>query len=480
MARNPWMFVLPFAALALIPASAAVPTPAESETYKQLDALMDVFARVRVAYVDKVDDKALIEGAINGMLASLDPHSSYMDARDFANMKQTTDGEYGGLGLTVTTEEGAVKVIAPTDDTPAARAGIKSGDYITHLDGVLLYGVSLNDAVDKMRGTPGTKIKVTVVRQGEPKPLDFTLTREIIQIKPVKSEIRGDVGIIRISAFNKQTGPATRAAIESIEKQLGPKLVGFVIDLRSNPGGLLDQAIEVSDAFLDHGEIVSQRGRTKEDIERYYARSGDLTEGRPIVVLVDEGSASAAEIVAGALQDHRRALVLGMRSFGKGSVQTLIPLSSDTALRLTTARYYTPSGRSVQEAGIEPDIAVPQLTDSNYKDRPRLREADLQRHLINEVKADDKLIEADDKTDPRFAETAETLKKKGVTDFQMYYALNLLSRLNPQATLALAQSVVPAPVAKAEAAAKPAATPVVTPSTPPAVAPATPPATPPK
>jgi carboxyl-terminal processing protease len=477
------MFALPFAVLALIPASAAVPTVAESETYKQLDALMDVFARVRVAYVDKVDDKTLIEGAINGMLASLDPHSNYLDARDFATMRQTTDGEYGGLGLTVTTDEGAVKVIAPTDDTPAARAGIKSGDYITHLDGVLLYGVSLNDAVDKMRGTPGTKIKVTVVRQGEPKPLDFTLTREIIQIKPVKSEIRGDVGIIRISAFNKQTGPATRAAIDSIEKQLGPKLVGFVIDLRSNPGGLLDQAIEVSDAFLDHGEIVSQRGRTKEDIERYYARSGDLTDGRPIVVLVDEGSASAAEIVAGALQDHRRALVLGMRSFGKGSVQTLIPLSADTALRLTTARYYTPSGRSVQEAGIEPDIAVPQLTDSNYKDRPRIREADLQRHLLNEIKADDKLIESDDKTDPRFAETPESLKKKGITDFQMYYALNLLSRLNPQATLALAQATVPPPVAKATAASAttpPAATPPASATTPAPVAPATTPATPPK
>lgn len=479
MARNPWMFVLPFAVLAMIPASAAAPTTSESETYKQLDALMDVFARVRVAYVDKVDDKTLIEGAIDGMLASLDPHSNYLDARDFTNMRQTTDGEYGGLGLTVTTDEGAVKVVAPTDDTPAARAGIKSGDYITHLDGVLLYGVSLNDAVDKMRGAPGTKIKVTVVRQGETKPLDFTLTREVIQIKPVKTEIRGDVGIIRISAFNKQTGPATRAAIESIEKQLGPRLVGFVIDLRSNPGGLLDQAIEVSDAFLDHGEIVSQRGRTKEDIERYYARSGDLTEGRPIVVLVDEGSASAAEIVAGALQDHRRGLVLGMRSFGKGSVQTLIPLSSDTALRLTTARYFTPSGKSVQEAGIEPDILVPQLTDASYKDRPRLREADLQRHLINEIKADDKLIEADGKADPRFAETPETLKKKGITDYQLYYALNLLSRLTPQATLALAQSVVPPPIAKAEASAAAAtATPGTTSApvtAPPAILPTIPP-----
>ena len=439
MSRNPWSFALPLAVLALIPASAAVRAAAESDTYKQLDALMDVFERVRVDYVDKTDDKKLIEGAINGMLASLDPHSSYLDARDFSNMKQTTDGEYGGLGLTVTGEEGAVKVIAPTDDTPAARAGIKAGDYITHIDGELLYGLTLNEAVDKMRGTPGTKIKITVVREGAPKPIDFTLTREVIQIKPVKFEIKGDVGVIRISTFNKQTGPAVRDAIESIEKTLGPKLVGFVIDLRSNPGGLLDQAIEVSDAFLDRGEIVSQRGRTKADIQRYYARGGDLSEGKPVVILVDEGSASAAEIVAGALQDHRRGLVIGMRSFGKGSVQTLIPLSDETALRLTTGRYFTPSGRSVQEAGIEPDIIVPQLTDANYKERPRLREADLQRHLINEIKTDDKYIEADMKADPRFAETAEALKKRGVTDFQLYYAINLLERFNPN-------YVPPAPV----------------------------------
>jgi carboxyl-terminal processing protease len=439
MSRNPWSFALPLAVLALIPASAAVRAAAESDTYKQLDALMDVFERVRVDYVDKTDDKKLIEGAINGMLASLDPHSSYLDARDFANMRQTTDGEYGGLGLTVSTEEGAVKVVAPTDDTPAARAGIKSGDYITHIDGELLYGLTLNEAVDKMRGTPGTKIKITVVREGAPKPIDFTLTREVIQIKPVKFEIKGDVGVIRISTFNKQTGPAVRDAIESIEKTLGPKLVGFVIDLRSNPGGLLDQAIEVSDAFLDRGEIVSQRGRTKADIQRYYARGGDLSEGKPVVILVDEGSASAAEIVAGALQDHRRGLVIGMRSFGKGSVQTLIPLSDETALRLTTGRYFTPSGRSVQEAGIEPDIIVPQLTDANYKERPRLREADLQRHLINEIKTDDKYIEADMKADPRFAETAEALKKRGVTDFQLYYAINLLERFNPN-------YVPPAPV----------------------------------
>ena len=429
---SPWKIVLPLAVLAVIPASVAVNAAVQSDTYKELDTLMDVFERVRTDYVDKVDDKSLIEGAINGMLASLDPHSSFLDARDFQNMRQTTDGEYGGLGLTVTTEDGAVKVIAPTDDTPAARAGIKSGDYITHLDGELIYGTSLQDAVDKMRGKPGTLVKLTVVREGSPKPLDFSMKREVIQIRPVKYEMRGNVGVIRISTFNKTTGDATRAAVTSIEKTLGDRLTGFVVDLRSNPGGLLDQAIEVSDVFLDKGEIVSQRGRTKNDIQRYFAKSGDLTGGRPIVVLVDEGSASAAEIVAGALQDQRRAIVLGQRSFGKGSVQTLIPLSQDSALRLTTARYFTPSGRSVQEAGIEPDITVPQLSDATRADRPRLREADLRKHLINEMKdGTEKIVENDDKADPRFVATPEQLKKKGVTDFQLDYATRLLDRLAP-------------------------------------------------
>ncbi len=429
-----WKIALPLVALVLIPGAAAVRAAAESDTYKQLDTLMDVFERVRADYVDKVDEKTLINGAINGMLASLDPHSSYLDARDFQNMRQTTDGEYGGLGLTVTTEDGAVKVIAPTDDTPAARAGIKAGDYITHLNGELIYGSSLTDAVDKMRGPPGSTIKLTVVREGAAKPLDFSLKREIIQIKPVKFETRGQVGVIRISTFNKQTGEATRNAVASIEKKLGAGIAGYVVDLRSNPGGLLDQAIEVSDVFLDHGEIVSQRGRSKNDITRYSAHPGDLTDGKPIVVLIDEGSASAAEIVAGALQDQRRALVLGQRSFGKGSVQTLIQLSPDTALRLTTARYFTPSGRSVQENGIEPDVAVPQLSDASRGDRPRLREADLKKHLINEIKdGTEKLVETDAKPDPRFTATAEELKKKGILDFQLEYATKLLTRLAPGA-----------------------------------------------
>jgi carboxyl-terminal processing protease len=426
------------AALVSIPGAAAVRAAVQSDTYKQLDALMDVFERVRVDYVDQVDDKTLIQGAINGMLTSLDPHSSYLDARDFQNMRQTTDGEYGGLGLTVTTEDGAVKVVSPTDDTPAARAGIKAGDYITHLDGELIYGTALNDAVDKMRGAAGSPIKLTVVREGADKPIDFALVREVIQIKPVKWEVRGNVGVVRISTFNKQTGEATRTAVTAIDKKLGASLAGYVIDLRSNPGGLLDQAIEVTDVFLDKGEIVSQRGRGKNDIQRYYAKAGDLTRGKPLVVIVDAGSASAAEIVAGALQDQRRAVVLGQKSFGKGSVQTLIPLSQETALRLTTARYFTPSGRSVQEAGIDPDLSVPQLTDATEA-RPRLREADLRRHLINEIKdGSDKLVETDTKPDPRFAATADELKKQGILDFQLDYAVKMLGRLGAPGAVQMA------------------------------------------
>ncbi len=427
-----WKIALPLAALALVPAYAAVQAAAETDTYKELDALMDVFERVRVTYVDKVDDKTLIRGAINGMLSSLDPHSGYLDGRDYANLKQTTDGEYSGLGLTVTSEDGAVKVVTPTDDTPAAKAGIKAGDYVTHLDDELIYGGTLNEAVDKMRGLAGTKIKLTIVRQGEPKPLEFTLTREVVVIKPVKWETRGNVGLIRISTFNNKTGDATRAAVEGIKAKLGAGVVGYVVDLRSNPGGLLDEAIKVSDVFLDAGEVVSERRRAKNDIDRYFAKAGDLTDGKPVVVLVDEGSASAAEIVAGALQDHRRAIVLGQRSFGKGSVQTVYPLSAETALRLTTARYFTPSGRSVQENGIEPDIQVPQLSDARVSERKPLREADLKKHLINEIKdATAKLVEQDGQADPRFLAKAEDLKAKGVLDYQQDYAIRLLGRLAP-------------------------------------------------
>jgi carboxyl-terminal processing protease len=422
--------------VALIPAATSAIAAVDSSTYREIDQFMSVFERVRADYVEKVDDSKLMKGAIEGMLASLDPHSSYLDARDFENMRTQTDGNYGGLGLQVTQEDGAVKVIAPTEDTPAWRAGIKSGDYITHLDGILIVGGGLDAAVDKMRGAPGTSIKLTIVRPGRDKSFDVSVTREVIQLRPVKWDVKGDIGIVNINAFSKSTGEDVRGALAGIEKKLGHQPRGYVVDLRSNPGGLLDQAIEVSDAFLETGEIVSQRGRNKRDIERYYARKGDFAHGLPIVVLVDVGSASASEIVAGALQDHHRALIMGERSFGKGSVQTLIPLGESSALRLTTARYYTPSGRSVQEGGIEPDIAVPQLSDPDYKTRPRFREADLGRHLINENKVDNSVLEADDKPDPRFTATPEQLKAKGITDYQLYYALQTVGRVAPPARLA--------------------------------------------
>lgn len=429
MPRLPLRALITVSALALIPATTATFAAVDNSTYRELDAFMAVFERVRADYVDKTDDKKLIKGAIDGMLASLDPHSSYLDARDFEQMRTQTDGNYGGLGLTVTMEDGAVKVITPSQDTPAFRAGIKSGDFITHLNGILIFGGTLDEAVEQMRGKPGTQVKLTVVRAGRDKPFDVTLTREIIDLKPVKWEVKGQVGYININAFSKNTGTSVRAALMGIDKSLGHQPLGYVVDLRSNPGGLLDEAISVSDQFLDHGEIVSQRGRGKGDIERYFAKPGDAAHGLPVVVLVDNGSASAAEIVAGALQDNHRGLVMGERSFGKGSVQTLIPLDDTTALRLTTARYYTPSGRSVQEGGIEPDIAVPQLSDADYKKRPRFREADLRRHLINEAKVDNSVLEDDTKPDPRFSMTAEQLKAKGVIDFQLDYALKSVARL---------------------------------------------------
>ncbi|MDX3909090.1 MAG: S41 family peptidase [Sphingobium sp.] len=427
-------------ALALVPATTAALAEAEGNSYKALDEFMDVFQKVRSDYVEKVDDEKLIKGAIEGMLSSLDPHSSFLDARDFANLRTQTEGNYGGLGLSVTLEDGAVKVIAPTEDTPAFRAGIKAGDYITHLDGQLIYGGTLDEAVDKMRGAPGTAIKLTIVRPGRDKPIDLSLTREIIELKPVKWEVKDNIGIINIVSFSANTGADVRSAIRSIDKSLGRKPTGYVLDMRSNPGGLLDEAVSVSDVFLERGEIVSQRGRAKGDVERYYAKPGDDANGLPVIVLVDSGSASASEIVAGALQDQHRGLVMGERSFGKGSVQTLLPLSTTTALRLTTARYYTPSGRSVQEGGIEPDIRVPQISDPDYKARPKFRESDLRRHLINEIKVDDKTLEEDAKEDPRFKMTAEELKKKGIDDFQLYYAMQTIGRVDGIKTPVLASA----------------------------------------
>ncbi|MDB5662883.1 MAG: carboxyl-terminal processing protease, partial [Sphingomonas bacterium] len=292
-------------AVSLVPAATAGFAAVDVDTYRELDQFMNVFERVRGEYVDKVDDKTLIKGAIDGMLASLDPHSSYLDARDFTNLRTQTDGEYGGLGLTVSMEDGAVKVIAPTEDTPADKAGIKAGDFITHLDGKLIYGGTLDEAVDQMRGKPGSAVRLTIVRPGRDKPFDVSLIRQIVTLKPVKWEVKNGIGIVNINTFSKTTGDNVRAAMVGIDKAVGGRPLGYVVDLRSNPGGLLDQAIEVTDAFLERGEVVSQRGRDREDIERYYARPGDFAHGLPIVVLVDAGSASAAEIVAGALQDHR-------------------------------------------------------------------------------------------------------------------------------------------------------------------------------
>jgi carboxyl-terminal processing protease len=417
-------------AVALVPVATSASAAADSDTYHELETFMTVFNRIKASYVDKVDDKKLIRGAIDGMLASLDPHSSYVDAVDFQNMQILTTGNYGGLGLTVTMQDGAVKVIAPQEDTPAFRAGIKSGDFITHIDGKLIFGETLDEAISSMRGTPGTPIKLTLVRPGRDKPIDVSLVREIIVQKPVKWEVKDGIGYININTFSENTGADVRGAIAGIDKALGHKPLGYVVDLRDNGGGLLSQAIEVSDAFLSSGEIVSQRGREKDDIERYYAKPGDLTNGLPVIVLVNAGTASASEIVAGALQDHHRGLIMGERSFGKGSVQTLLQLSSDSALRLTTARYFTPSGRSVQEGGIRPDIAVPQISDPDYKSRPVFREADLRKHLVNEVKSDNAILEEDTKPDPRFAATPDELKKRGVTDFQLYYALQTIGRLS--------------------------------------------------
>jgi carboxyl-terminal processing protease len=416
--------------IALVPAATAGIAQVDVGTVREIDQFMSVLERVKGEYVDQVTDEQLIRGAIDGMLNSLDPHSSYLDARGFRSLMSTTDGNYGGLGLTVTMEDGAVKVIAATPGTPAGLAGIKSGDFITHIDGRLFYGGTLDEAVERMRGQPGTNVRITVIRAGRERPFDVTITRAIIDIPAVRWEVRDRIGILTVTTFNRNTVEATQRAIADIERQLGGPALGYVLDLRSNPGGLLDQAVGLSDLFLEHGEVVSQRGRRRTDIERFYARPGDAARGRPVIVLVDAGSASASEIVAAALQDHRRAVVMGERTFGKGSVQTLLPLGDgSTALRLTTARYYTPAGRSVQEGGITPDIQVPQLTDPDYRSRNRIRESDLRRHLVNEIGVQDELIQDDGRPDPRFAATTEQLTAQGITDYQLHYALRTIGRL---------------------------------------------------
>jgi carboxyl-terminal processing protease len=358
---------------------------ATSDTYRQLNLFGDVFERVRSDYVEKPDDSKLVESAISGMLTGLDPHSSYMDAKSFKDMQVQTRGEFGGLGIEVTMEDGLIKVVSPIDDTPASKAGIQANDIITNLDDEAVQGLTLNQAVDKMRGPVNTKIKLKIVRKGQDNPIEVTLTRDNIRVRSVRARVEGDdIGYIRITTFNEQTTEGLKREIASLTKQIGEdKLKGFILDLRNNPGGLLEEAVTVSDAFLERGEIVSTRGRNAEETQRRVAHAGDLTKGKKLIVLINGGSASASEIVAGALQDHKRATLVGTRSFGKGSVQTIIPLGSGNgALRLTTARYYTPSGKSIQAKGITPDIEVLQDVPDELKSRTDTKgEASLRGHL---------------------------------------------------------------------------------------------------
>jgi carboxyl-terminal processing protease len=358
---------------------------ARSDTYSQLNLFGEVFERIRIDYVEKLDDAKLVEGAINGMISSLDPHSRYMNDKGWGDMQETTHGEFGGLGIEVTMEDGFVKVVAPVDDTPAARAGIMSGDVITQIDDDQIQGMTLDQAVNKMKGAPNSKIRLKIIRKDADKPIDVAITREIIRVRPVRFRVEGgDIGYIRITSFNEQTTDGLRKAIGEISKQIPQdKLAGYVVDLRNNPGGLLDQAVSVTSTLMPRGEVVSTRGRTPEETQRFTARGGDMTKGKPLVVLINGGSASASEIVAGALHDHKRATLIGTRSFGKGSVQTIIPLGAGNgALALTTARYFTPSGRSIQAQGIMPDIEVLQDVPDELKGRAELNgEASMRGHL---------------------------------------------------------------------------------------------------
>lgn len=409
-----------------------------SEIYRQLDLFGDVLERVRSDYVEKPDDAQLIESAINGMLSSLDPHSAYLSPKNYRDMQVQTRGEFGGLGIEVTMENGVVKVVAPIDDTPAAKAGIQANDLITHLDNEQIVGLTLEQAVEKMRGPVNTPIVLTVVRKGREEPFDVKITRDVIRINPVKARLEGDgeVAYVKVSTFNEQTHANLVKAIDNLKKQSGKKLKGYVIDLRNNPGGLLDQAVAVSDDFLEKGAIVLTKGRNLEETQRSQARPGDITEGKKLVVLINGGSASASEIVAGALQDHKRATVIGTRSFGKGSVQTIIPLGSNGAIRLTTARYYTPSGRSIQAKGIEPDVVVEQELPPELqgKEAPKPRgEASLRGHL---------------KGDPKEKEQSGSsayVPKEPENDKQLQYALAFLRGSATEATATDLQKASPAP-----------------------------------
>ena len=400
-------------------------------TYENLDLFGDIFERIRSSYVEEIDEEKLIESAISGMLSSLDPHSSYMAPEDFSTMQVQTRGEFGGLGIEVTQENGFIKVVSPIDDTPAANAGIEAGDFITKVDGESTLGKTLDEAVDKMRGPVGSEIIITVVREGVDEPFDVSIIRDTIEIKAVKARTEGKTIVLRVSSFTSKTYPNLKDSLEKEIKAAGglENVNGVVVDLRNNPGGLLNQAIRVSDAFLESGEIVSTRGRAAGDAERYNATPGDLTNGKPVVVLINGGSASASEIVAGALQDHHRAIIVGTKSFGKGSVQTIIPLSSDgAAMRLTTARYYTPSGRSIQSLGVSPDILVKQRVRSDEdpeKDQNFQRfEADLENSLSNDSLTDDErnFLENERK------QQEETAKMRN-DDYQLSYALDVLKCL---------------------------------------------------
>ncbi len=395
---------------------------ASNETYRQLNLFGDVFERVRADYVEEVTDSQLIEAAINGMLSALDPHSSYLNPENFEEMQVQTKGEFGGLGIEVTMENGVVKVVSPIDDTPAFRAGIQAGDFITNLDGEPVLGLTLSDAVERMRGPIDTPITLTIVREGVDAPFDVTLKRDVIQIQSVRSRLEDTIGYIRITQFSERTEVGVKEAMDSFKRELGDRLEGVVIDLRNNPGGLLDQAVAVSDEFLDKGEIVSTRGRRPDSIQRFNSRPGDEAEGLPMVVIINSGSASASEIVAGALQDHRRAIVLGTRSFGKGSVQTIIPLGASGAIRLTTARYFTPAGRSIQALGIDPDILVEQARLEPVEAGLERHEADLRNILTNDENG------ADEETAPEPEPGAEAAGQTDVAleDYQLARALDLL------------------------------------------------------
>jgi len=402
--------------------AASPSTPAgNSDIYKQLDLFGEVLERVRADYVEKPDDSKLIEAAINGMLMALDPHSSYLNPKEFRDMQVQTRGEFGGLGIEVTMENGVVKVVSPIEDTPAAKAGIMSGDFITALDKEQIQGLTLQEAVEKMRGPVNGPITLTIVRKGVDEPFDVKMVRDVIHIKPVKYNAEDDVGYIHITSFNEQTTADLQKAVEDLKKEIGAKLKGYIIDLRNNPGGLLDQAISVSDAFLDQGAIVLTKGRNLEETQRSNARPGDITGGKKLVVLINGGSASASEIVAGALQDHQRATIVGTRSFGKGSVQTIIPLGSNGALRLTTARYYTPSGHSIQAKGIEPEVVVEEDLPDDLKKAAESTEGEIS--LRGHLKGEDEDSKSKDKDEGGSSSYVPPEKDK---DTQLRYGLDLL------------------------------------------------------